>query len=482
MNRKMIAFIVGRILLLEAGLMVLPLTVSFIYGEALKYKVSYFSVITILVISGLLLSVKTPEDTSIQGREGFVIVSLSWILLSFFGALPLFMTKEVISFTDSFFEIVSGFTTTGSSIITDLSKISRSNLFWRSFTHFVGGMGVLVLALAVFPKNSLSSVHVMKAEVPGPTFGKLVSKLSTTARVLYKIYVVMTITLTVLLMFGGLDIFEAVLIAFGTAGTGGFGVRNGSILPYNSAYVEMVLAVGMLVFGVNFNIYYYILIKKVKEAFANEELKYYLLTVFMSTVFIFTNIVSKYDSLWQCFRDVFFSVSSVMTTTGYSTADFGSWPVFSQTILLILMFFGACAGSTAGGLKISRIIMMGKMFIAEIKHMVSPNRVVSVKYENKSLDIKIQKSVTNYFLVYMILFVVMLLIISTDTDNFLTAFSAVAATFNNIGPGLGKVGPTSSYVEMNNISKIVLSFAMLAGRLEIFPMLVLFAPGTWKIK
>ncbi|RRD40517.1 TrkH family potassium uptake protein [Leptotrichia sp. OH3620_COT-345] len=482
MNKKMIAFIVGRILLLEAGLMVLPLIISFIYRETLKYKVSYFSVIVILLILGFVLSARTPKDTSIQGREGFVIVSLSWILLSFFGALPLFMTKEVLSFTDSFFEIVSGFTTTGSSVITDLSKISRSNLFWRSFTHFVGGMGVLVLALAVFPKNSPSSVHVMKAEVPGPTFGKLVSKLSTTARVLYKIYVVMTIVLTVLLVFGGLDIFEAALIAFGTAGTGGFGVRNGSILPYNSAYVEMVLAVGMLVFGVNFNVYYYILIKKIKEAFANEELKYYLITVFMSTVFIFINIVSKYNSLWQCFRDVFFSVSSIITTTGYSTADFGSWPVFSQTILLILMFFGACAGSTAGGLKISRIVMIGKMFSAEIKHMVSPNRVISVKYENKTLDVKIQKSVTNYFLVYMVLFVVMLFIIAANTDDFLTAFSAVAATFNNIGPGLGKVGPTLSYTELNNLSKIVLSFAMLAGRLEIFPMLVLFAPGTWKIK
>jgi len=482
MNKKMIGFIVGRILLLEAGLMVLPLLISFIYKEAWNYKFSYFAIIMMLVILGFILSGKMPENTEIQGREGFVIVSLSWILLSAFGALPFVMTKEIPSFIDAFFETVSGFTTTGSSIITDLSKISHSNLFWRSFTHFVGGMGVLVLALAIFPKNSPSSVHVMKAEVPGPTFGKLVSKLSTTARVLYKIYVVMTIAIIILLMFGGLNLFESSLLAFGTAGTGGFGVRNGSILPYHSAYVEMILAVGMLVFGVNFNIYYFILIKKAKEALANEELKYYLIIVFLSTALIMINIVSTYKSLWQCFRDAFFSVSSVMTTTGYSTADFGKWPVFSQTILLILMFFGACAGSTAGGLKISRVVMMGKMFVSEVKQMISPHRVVTVKYENKPLDIKIQKSVAAYFIVYMILFTAMLLIISVNSEDFLTAFSAVAATFNNIGPGLGKVGPAFSFAEYSDFSKSVLSFGMLAGRLEIYPMLILFAPGTWKIK
>ncbi|EEY33886.1 TrkH family potassium uptake protein [Pseudoleptotrichia goodfellowii] len=482
MNKKMIGFIVGRILLLEAGLMILPLIVSFIYGEDWKYRISYFSVIMMLVILGFILSGKSPKNMSIQGREGFVIVSLSWILLSAFGALPFVLTKEIPSFIDAFFETVSGFTTTGSSIITDLSKISHSNLFWRSFTHFVGGMGVLVLALAVFPKNSPSSVHVMKAEVPGPTFGKLVSKLSATARVLYQIYLVMTIVVMILLMFGGLDLFESSLLAFGTAGTGGFGLRNGSILPYHSAYIEMVLAIGMLVFGINFNIYYFILIKKAKEALANEELKYYLMIVIFSTALIMINIIPMYKSLWQCFRDAFFSVSSVITTTGYSTADFGMWPVFPQTILLILMFSGACAGSTAGGLKVSRVVMMGKMFFSEIKQMISPNRVVTVKYENKPLDIKIQKSVAAYFMVYMILFTAILLIISVNSQDFLTAFSAVAATFNNIGPGLGKVGPAFSFAEYNDFSKTVLSFAMLAGRLEIYPMLILFAPATWKIK
>lgn len=482
MNKRMIGFVIGRLLLLEAMLMVLPLGVSFIYGESLKYKGAYFGVIMLLIAMGLALSFKNPENMSIQGREGFVIVALSWILMSAFGALPFVITKEIPSFIDAFFETVSGFTTTGSSIITDLSLISRSNLFWRSFTHLVGGMGVLVLVLAIFPKHSPGSVHVMKAEVPGPTFGKLVSKLSTTARVLYKIYLVMTGIMIVLLMLGGLDWFESSLLAFGTAGTGGFGARNGSILPYNSAYVDIVLAVGMLVFGVNFNIYYFILIGKVKEALSNEELKYYLIIVGAAVALIFINISTTYKSMGHALRDIFFTVSSVITTTGFSTADFGKWPVFSQTLLLLLMFFGACAGSTAGGLKISRVIMMAKMFVAEIKQMISPNRVVSIKYEHKPLDSKVKKGVANYFIVYIGIFTVLLLVVSMTTDDFLTAFSAVAATFNNIGPGLGKVGPAFSFADMTDVSKIFLSFGMLAGRLELFPMLILFAPETWRIK
>ena len=478
MNKKMIGFITGKILILEAGLMVLPLIISFLYNESAKYKIAYGSVIILLLAIGFLLSAKIPENQRIQGREGYIIVSLSWILMSIFGALPFVFTKEIPSFVDAFFEIVSGFTTTGSSIITDLSKISHSNLFWRSFTHFVGGMGVLVLALAIFP-SSATSVHVMKAEVPGPTFGKLVSKLSTTARMLYKIYIVMTIVLIILLMFGGLDLFESSLLAFGTAGTGGFGARNGSILPYNSPYIEVVLGIGMIVFGVNFNIYYFILIGKIKDVFKNEELKYYLLIVFGAIVL---NICKSYDSILHCIRDVFFSVSSVITTTGYSTADFGKWPLFSQVILLILMFFGACAGSTAGGLKISRVVLMVKIYFAEIIQMISPNRVVTIKYDDKPVNMKMQKSIAVYFLVYSLVFGGILLMVSYSTDDFMTAFSAVAATFNNIGPGLGKVGPAFSFAELSNFSKVILSFGMLAGRLEIFPMLILFSPTTWKLK
>ena len=461
MNKKMISFVIGKILILEAGLMLLPLIISFLYKEDILHKMSYGIVILLLLAVGFLMSIKVPSDKNIQGREGFVIVSLSWIFMSAFGALPFVISKEIPSFVDAFFEVVSGFTTTGSSIIPDLAKISHSNLFWRSFTHFVGGMGVLVLALAILPKYSPTSVYVMKAEVPGPTFGKIVSKLSSTARVLYKIYTVMTIVLIILLLFGGLNLFEASLLAFGTAGTGGFGVRNGSILPYHSAYIDIVLSIGMLVFGVNFNVYYFILIGKVKEALNNEELKYYLLIVFISIVLIVANISKSYSSILHCIRDVLFSVSSVMTTTGYSTADFGKWPLFSQVILLILMI---------------------KIHFAEIRQMISPNRVISISYEDKPVSLKMQKSIAVYFVVYAIVFMAILLLISFSTDDFLTAFSAVAATFNNIGPGLGKVGPAYSFADLNNFSKILLSFAMLAGRLEIFPMLILFSPSTWKLK
>ena len=292
----------------------------------------------------------------------------------------------------------------------------------------------------------------------------------------------MTIVLIILLMFGGLNLFESSLLAFGTAGTGGFGVRNGSILPYNNPYVEIVLGIGMLVFGVNFNIYYFILIGKVKDVLKNEELRYYLLTVLGAVTLIVLNICKTYTSIFHCIRDVFFSVSSVITTTGFSTADFGKWPLFSQVILLILMFFGACAGSTAGGLKISRVVLMIKIYFAEIIQMISPNRVIAIKSDDKPVNVKMQKSIAVYFLIYSLVFGGILLIISYSVDDFMTAFSAVASTFNNIGPGLGKVGPAFSFAELNNFSKIVLSFGMLAGRLEIFPMLILFSPTTWKLK
>lgn len=482
MNKKMIGNIVGRIMILEGVLMTLPLIISFIYKEAIIYKLAYLLVISLLVLIGGLLSFKLPENTIIHSREGFVIVALSWILLSAFGALPFVITGEIPSYVDAFFEIVSGFTTTGSSIIPDLNILSHSNLFWRSFTHFVGGMGVLVLALAVFPKHSPSSVHVMKAEVPGPIFGKLVSKLSTTARVLYQIYIVMTIIIILLLLLGGLDLFESSLLAFGTAGTGGFGIKNGSILPYNSVYIETVLGVGMILFGINFNIYYFILIGKAKEALNNEELKYYLLIILLSIGIIVFNLHKHYDSLLQCIRDVFFTVSSVITTTGYSTVDFGKWPLFSQMILLLLMFFGGCAGSTSGGIKISRIIIMIKMYFIEIGKMISPNRVIALKFENKPLDIKIQKSILNYLLVYIILFMGILLFVTFTMEDFFTAFSAVVATFNNIGPGLGSVGPAYSFAGLSDINKIILSFTMLAGRLELFPILILFSTCTWKMK
>ena len=479
MNKKMISFIIGKILILEAGLMVLPLIISFLYNESAKYKVAYGSVIGLLLAIGFALSAKLPEDQRIQGREGYIIVSLSWILMSIFGALPFVFTKEIPSFVDAFFEIVSGFTTTGSSIITDLSKISHSNLFWRSFTHFVGGMGVLVLALAIFP-SSATSVHVMKAEVPGPTFGKLVSKLSTTARMLYKIYIVMTIAVIILLMFGGLDLFESSLLAFGTAGTGGFGVRNGSILPYNNPYVEIVLGIGMLVFGLNFNLFYLLILGNIKQIFKSEEAKYYLSIVFIATAFICINIYPIYSSITRMIRDVFFTVSSIITTTGYSTVDFDKWPTFSKIILMFLMFCGGCAGSTAGGFKVSRLAILIKRFVREFKKIGHPNKVLNIKLEGKTLDKEMLEGVDSYFILYSVILFILLLITAWESDTFITALSAVLATFNNIGPGLGAVGPTSNFGLFSPFLKFILSLGMLLGRLEIIPLLILVSPRIYR--
>ena len=481
MNKRMIGFVIGRLLLLEAMLMVLPLGVSFIYGESLKYKGAYFGVIMLLIAMGLVLSFKSPENMSIQGREGFVIVALSWILMSAFGALPFVITKEIPSFIDAFFETSSGFTTTGASILTDVEALSHSMLFWRSFTHLIGGMGILVFALAILPRSNRNS-HIMKAEVPGPIFGKFVAKMSYTARLLYKIYFAMTGILIILLILVGHPVFDSFVHAFGAAGTGGFGIRANSIAYYNSPVVEMILATAMIIFGINFNLFYVILIGKARDGFKSEELRWYLLIVFGSVVLIFFNIRHNYTSYLTAIKDIFFSVSSIISTTGYATVDFGKWPTFSHAILLFLMFTGACAGSTAGGLKISRFIILVKSSILQFRKAINPKRVLSVKVDNKLVGNEVLEEVKSYFVIYIFLIIIFTALISFTAPDFLTAFSAVMATFNNIGPGLSVVGPTGSYASLTYFNKIVLSFAMLAGRLEIFPILVLFSSTTWKKK
>ncbi len=479
MNKQMIVYTVCKLLRLEALLLLLPLGVSFFYREPFQLKAAYGATVLLIVLV-TFIGHKKPENPTIYSKEGFVIVSLSWILMSFFGSLPFVLSGEIPGLIDAFFETASGFTTTGSSIITDLSVISHSNLFWRSFTHFIGGMGVLVLALAIFPDFNTSSIFIMKAEVPGPQFGKLLSKLMHTARTLYIIYTVMTGILIILLRLGNMPWFDSILIAFGTAGTGGFGVRNGSVLPYNSAYIDYVIGVGMLLFGVNFNLYFMMLIHKWQDALKSEELRAYLSIVGGAVLLIVVNLLPRYDSLARCVRDVFFTVSSVITTTGYSTADFGSWPAFSQVILLLLMFIGACAGSTAGGLKVSRVVIILKSALLALRRMIYPNSVAVLTFEKKRISNQTEKGIANYFMVYMILFAGFLMVTALSASDFLTSFSSVAATFNNIGPGLGQVGPTYSYAEIDNLSKIALSFAMIIGRLEIFPMLVLFSPITWR--
>lgn len=476
----MVKYTIGRLLQVEAILLVAPLAVSIIYQEEWKYSFSFLSISLLLLTIGYLLSNKKPIKKNMFAKEGFIIVSLSWILLSFFGSLPFVINGDIPRLIDAFFETSSGFTTTGSSILTDVEVLAQSSLFWRSFTHLIGGMGILVFALAILPQIESESVHIMKAEVPGPVFGKLVSKLSSSARILYKIYLILTAVVVILLLFGGMNLFDALLHAFGAAGTGGFGIKNGSIAPYDSAYIDYVLSFSMLVFGVNFNLFYLVLIGQMKVVFKSEELRWYIGMVLAAVTLICLNLFSHYDSFWRMLRDVFFSVSSIITTTGFSTADFGSWPVFSQTVLLILMFFGASAGSTAGGLKISRVAILWKTAVSEFKRNANPNRIVTIKYEGKPLDKEVKHSVTNYFVIYMIIFFALLLLISFDAPDFTSAFSAVAATFNNIGPGLGTVGPLASYAHVSDFSKLILSFAMIAGRLEIFPILILFNRNTWR--
>lgn len=481
MNNKIIRYVLSKILYIEAGFLLLPIIVSFIYKENYSNVLSFLVTIFLLLLSGYLLGYKSDASGAFYEKEGFIIVSLSWILLSAFGALPFVFSGSIPNFIDAFFETSSGFTTTGASILTNVEEVSHSILFWRSFTHLIGGMGILVFALAILPRSNRNS-HIMKAEVPGPVFGKFVAKVSYTARLLYKIYFAMTGILIIVLILAGHPVFDSFVHAFGAAGTGGFGIKANSIAYYNSPAVEMILAIAMIIFGINFNLYYVILIGKVRDGFKSEELRWYLLIVFGSVVLIFFNIRHNYTSYLTAIKDIFFTVSSIISTTGYATADFGKWPIFSHAILLFLMFTGACAGSTAGGIKISRFIILVKSSILQFRKAINPKRVLSVKVDNKHVGNEVLEEVKSYFVIYIFLIIIFTILISLTVPNFITAFSAVMATFNNIGPGLGIVGPTENYASLTYFNKIVLSLAMLAGRLEIFPILVLFSSTTWKKK
>lgn len=479
MNKSMVRFVSGRILMLLGALMLLPLTVSFYYREPARLKVAFALAVLITELLGLSLSVKRPVSNRFCAKEGLVICSLIWVLMSFLGALPLVLSGEMAHIVDAFFEIASGFTTTGASVLPQVETLHHSSLFWRSFTHLIGGMGVLVFALALLPKTDADDVFIMKAEVPGPAFGKLVSSLRTTARILYGIYLVMTGLLVLALALCGMPLFDAVCHAFGAAGTGGFGIKNSSIAPYPTS-VHVVLGVAMLMFGINFNLYYLLLLKKVRAFFQDEELKWYLALVLIGTVLICLSIYPLYQNGFIMLRDAFFTVASIMTTTGYSTADFGAWPTFAHAVLLLLMFIGAMSGSTAGGLKVSRVMLYCKAAIAELRRQREPGRVVPVMLNHKPLSLQVQRSLFGYFTIYAAVFSVLLLIVSFDSPNFTTAFSAVAATFNNIGPGMEAVGPTANYAHYRPFVKIVLSLSMIAGRLEIWPILILFSRRTWK--
>lgn len=478
MNRRMILYIVGQIVRMEGILMIMPLIVSFIYEE--DTWLSFLIPILLLIALGTAVTIKRPENKVIYAKEGFIIVSLSWILLSLFGGLPFFFSGEIPSFVDCFFETVSGFTTTGSSILTNVEALSQGMLFWRSFTHWIGGMGVLVFVLAILPQSEFGSMHLMRAEVPGPKVGKLVSKLRLTARILYGIYIVLSIVETLLLCAGGMSFFDSVVHSFGTAGTGGFGIKNSSIAFYGSAYIDGVIGVFMILFGINFNLFYLILVGGIVQVLKSEELRWYLGIIAAAVLFITVDITPLYHSIGQAFRYAFFQVSSIITTTGFATADFNQWPLFSQCILVLLMFIGACAGSTGGGIKVSRVLILFKTSLKEIRFMIHPRSVSTVKLEKKTVEPSVMIATSSFIITYFIIMGSSMLLLSLDSYDFTTTTTSVIACMNNIGPGLGEVGPAGNFSGFSPFSKLILSFDMLAGRLELFPMLILFAPSTWR--
>lgn len=478
MNIKIIIYILSRFMLICALLLIIPLLVTVIYGENLI--LAFLVPIIGMLVPGILMGLRKPQNTTVYAKEGFVIVALCWILLAFFGAMPYYLSGTNLSFLDSLFETVSGLTTTGASILTNVEVMPKGILFWRSFTNWIGGMGVLVFMLAILPQKESNYVFLAKAEVPGPQFGKLVSKLKFTMRILYSIYAILTLLLMLFLIFGGMPVFDSIVNSFATAGTGGFAIRNASIGSYNSAYIEYVIGIFMLLFGVNFTLFYLLLTKHFMQVLKSEELRYYFSIVGCSVILIAINISSLFENFSESIRHAFFQVSSIITTTGYSSTDFNLWPGFSKALLVVLMFSGACAGSTAGGLKISRVIVLFKSAVREIKHAISPRSVRSIKFENQALDNEIVSSVKAYFVILMFFTGVSFIIVSLDNIDVTSAFTSVAACINNIGPGLEIVGPAGNFSSLSALSKSVLIFDMLAGRLEFFPILMLFSPSVWK--
>jgi trk system potassium uptake protein TrkH len=477
MNYSVIRFIMGWILIFEAGFMLLPVLVALYFGETAGF--SFLISMGIGLVIGVPMVLKKPKNHIFYTAEGYVTVSLSWVILSIMGAAPFVISGCIKNPVDAIFETVSGFTTTGATILTDVEALPKCMLFWRSFTHWIGGMGVLVFILCLLPLTGGSHMNLMKAESPGPSVSRLVPKVQSTAKILYGIYIAMTVLELICLLLAGMRFFDAVTLTFGTAGTGGFGVKNDSIGSYTTLQ-QGIITVFMILFGVNFNLYFLLISKKVKQAFASEEVRVYFGIIIAVVLMITINTRNLYESVFYAFHHAAFSVGSVITTTGYSTVDFGQWPVFSQTLLVLIMFCGACAGSTGGGIKVSRLLLLSKTIKKEIVLALHPKAVERVKMDGKTVEHDVIRSLNVYMAAYVVIFVVTLLLITLDGFDLVTNFTAVAATINNIGPGLGLVGPSGNFAMFSNFSKLVFSFAMLAGRLEIMPMLLLFSKETWK--
>lgn len=477
MNYKSIRYVLSWVLKIEAFCMILPLICAIIYKE---HNVGiWLFTIAMCFSCGILLCIKPPQNKTMYAKDGFVAVALSWIVLSIFGALPLVFTGSVPSFIYALFETVSGFTTTGASVIADLDVIPRSIIFWRSFTHWIGGMGVLVFLVALLPLTGSSNFFLIKAESPGPAVSKLVPKVKSTAKILYLIYIGLTALQMILLLCGGMKPFDAITLTFGTAGTGGFGISNAGFSEYSS-YSHIVITVFMILFGIDFSIYHLIIMRKFRSALKSDEVKTYLGIIIAAIVILCFNCSHLYESLFDNVKHSAFQVAAIITTTGYSTVDFNLWPELSKSILVLLMFFGACAGSTGGGIKISRVMIMFKSIIKEVRILAHPKSTLKIKMNGRAVEHETVRAVNVFMMAYIAIFATSLIIISLDNLDFTTNFTAVAATINNIGPGLGAVGPMANFSVYSPLSTFVLICNMLIGRLEIFPLLLLVSPYTWK--
>ena len=477
MNYSIIIYIIGVILKIEAAFMALPAVTALIYRET--SGIAFVITILLCLAVGFPLTRKKPTKKAFYTKEGFVTVALSWIVLSIMGAVPFVISRSIPNPVDALFETVSGFTTTGASILSDVEALPHCMLMWRSFTHWIGGMGVLVFILSLLPLTGGYHMNLMKAESPGPSVSKLAPKVQSTAKILYAIYFVMTVAQMILLLLGGMPLFDTICTAFGTAGTGGFGIKSDSMAGY-STYLQVVITIFMILFGVNFNAYFFILTKKFAQAFKMEEVRYYFGIIGVAVLIITCNIYHMFGSAAKAFQQAAFQVGSIITTTGYATTDFNLWPEISRTILVLLMFIGACAGSTGGGIKVSRILILCKTVRKELHLFLHPNAVKKIKMDGKAIPHEVVRSTNIFFIVYVLIFAASLFLISFDDFDLITNFTAVVATFNNIGPGLELVGPNGNFGLFSWFSKLILTFDMLAGRLEIFPLLLLFVRDTWK--
>ena len=481
MNFGIIRYLLGRVLMILSGLMVPSVVVGLIYGESFQVLKGFLITMALCLAVGALLSRRKPNKDDFYAREGLILVVLAWLMISIIGALPYVFSGEVRSFIDAIFESTSGFTTTGASVLpVEEDVLSHSLLFWRSFSLVIGGMGFLFFIISLQPAIGSRGIFIMRAELPGPNFGKLESRISKSIYILYTIYLSLIMIVIILLRIGGIDWFESMLLAFGIAGTGGFNVLPQSIAAYDSQFVRMVIAVAMLIFGMSFNLIYLLVVGKVKQFFKSEELRWYLGIILCAVLLISASVFPLYTSIKTMFQDVFFTTNSIITTTAYTTVDIRQWPVFAHIVLLFLMFCGGMSGSTSSGLKVARVMLFGKSIKQELRRMISPERAVPMVIEGKQVDAISQRSTTFYIITYLFVFLVLLGLISLDTQNFASAFNAVIATLNNVGHGADLLGPSLPYSQMSISTKLLMCLAMIMGRLEIYPVLLLFFPATWR--